>query len=168
MSSLPSHISVKKYPEYQIVNLDALTYAGNINNLSDISREKNIARYTEHIEHLKYQIGSLRMSADLKMREKVTYFINLISNLGKIFQSAACEVKSKLLGSMFPEKLLFDGKNYRTHSFSGMLNLIFKETKYLQGNKKESDSKNRSQNQLGCDVGLEPTTPRTTIWCSTN
>ncbi len=20
----------------------------------------------------------------------------------------------------------------------------------------------------GCDVGLEPTTPRTTIWCSTN
>ncbi len=21
---------------------------------------------------------------------------------------------------------------------------------------------------FGCDVGLEPTTPRTTIWCSTN
>ena len=42
------------------------------------------------------------------------------------------------------------------------------ETKHLQGNKKESDSKNRSQTHLGCDVGLEPTTPRTTIWCSTN
>ena len=136
--------------------------------LSTADRDKNIARYTEQIEHLKYQIGSLRMSADLKMREKLTYSINLISNLGKFFQSATCEVKSKLLGSIFPEKLLFDGKKYRTHSFNGMLSLIFKETKYLQGNKKESDVENRSQNQLGCDVGLEPTTPRTTIWCSTN
>ena len=34
--------------------------------------------------------------------------------------------------------------------------------------KKENDSKNRSLPHLGCDVGLEPTTPRTTIWCSTN
>ena len=33
---------------------------------------------------------------------------------------------------------------------------------------KENDSKNRSLSNLGCDVGLEPTTPRTTIWCSTN
>ena len=30
--------------------------------------------------------------------------------------------------------------------------LILKETKYLQGYKKESDSENRSQNQLGCLV----------------
>ena len=136
--------------------------------LSTADRDKNIARYMEQIERLKYQIGSLRMSADLKMREKLTYSINLISNLGKFFQSATCKVKIKLLGSIFPEKLLFDGKKYRTHSYNGMLNLIYKETKHLQGNKKESDSKNRSQTHLGCDVGLEPTTPRTTIWCSTN
>ena len=41
-------------------------------------------------------------------------------------------------------------------------------TKQLQEKKKENDSKNRSLPHLGCDVGLEPTTPRTTIWCSTN
>jgi dTDP-glucose 4,6-dehydratase len=32
---------VNKYPEYQIVNLDALTYAGNLNNLSDIQAAPN-------------------------------------------------------------------------------------------------------------------------------
>jgi dTDP-glucose 4,6-dehydratase len=32
---------VKKYPDYLIINLDSLTYAGNINNLSDVNREKN-------------------------------------------------------------------------------------------------------------------------------
>ncbi len=29
---------VKKYPEYNIVNLDSLTYAGNLENLKDIER----------------------------------------------------------------------------------------------------------------------------------
>ncbi len=32
---------VNKYPEYKIVNLDALTYAGNLENLSDISSKPN-------------------------------------------------------------------------------------------------------------------------------
>ncbi len=32
---------VNKYPDYNIVNLDALTYAGNLNNLSDIANAPN-------------------------------------------------------------------------------------------------------------------------------
>lgn len=32
---------VKKYPEYKIINLDALTYAGNLENLSDIDTASN-------------------------------------------------------------------------------------------------------------------------------
>src|SRR5205085_4856177 len=32
---------VTKYPEYKIVNLDALTYAGNLENLKDIEQAPN-------------------------------------------------------------------------------------------------------------------------------
>ena len=32
---------VKKYPLYNIYNVDALTYAGNLNNLKDIESEPN-------------------------------------------------------------------------------------------------------------------------------
>ena len=32
---------VRKYPDYRIVNLDKLTYAGNLENLRDIEREPN-------------------------------------------------------------------------------------------------------------------------------
>lgn len=32
---------VKKYPEYKIINLDALTYAGDLSNLADIEKEPN-------------------------------------------------------------------------------------------------------------------------------
>ena len=37
-----------------------------------------------------------------------------------------------------------------------------------RGKTKRERHQNRSLSNLGCDVGLEPTTPRTTIWCSTN
>jgi len=39
-----SHLTrlfVKKYPDYKIVNLDKLTYAGNLENLRDIENEPN-------------------------------------------------------------------------------------------------------------------------------
>ena len=32
---------LKKYPEYKIINLDALTYAGSVNNLEDIKDNPN-------------------------------------------------------------------------------------------------------------------------------
>ena len=32
---------VNKYPEYQIINLDKLTYAGNLANLVDIEKKEN-------------------------------------------------------------------------------------------------------------------------------
>ncbi len=32
---------VNKYPEYKIVNLDKLTYAGNLNNLIDVENNPN-------------------------------------------------------------------------------------------------------------------------------
>ena len=32
---------VNKYPEYRIINLDCLTYAGNLENLSDIENKRN-------------------------------------------------------------------------------------------------------------------------------
>ena len=45
-------------------------------------------------------------------------------------------MRIKLLGSMFPEKIEFDGKIYRTKSYNKMLDIIYQETKQLQGHKK--------------------------------
>ena len=35
------HYLLEKYPDYQIVNLDKLTYAGNLENLKDIEGNPN-------------------------------------------------------------------------------------------------------------------------------
>ena len=50
------------------------------------------------------------------------------------FRDAPVKVKIKLLGSMFPEKIEFDGKNYRTNAYNKVLDLIFRETNKLRGN----------------------------------
>ena len=77
----------------------------------------------------------------MRVQDKLDYSINIIGNLGDFFKSAKPEVKVLLLGSIFPQKIEFDGKNYRTNSYNRMLDVIYQETNRLQGqeNKKSSD-----------------------------
>ena len=45
---------VKTYPQYQIINLDKLTYAGNLANLKDIENEPNYRFVKCYIVDLAY------------------------------------------------------------------------------------------------------------------
>ena len=45
---------VNKYPEYSIYNLDALTYAGNLENLKDIEAKENYTFLQGDITNEKY------------------------------------------------------------------------------------------------------------------
>ena len=40
------HHMVNKYPEYQIINLDLLTYAGNLETLKSVENKPNYKLYT--------------------------------------------------------------------------------------------------------------------------
>ena len=46
---------------------------------------------------------------------------------------APVKVKCKILSSMFPQKIEFDGEKYRTHDYNKVLDLIFQETNKLRG-----------------------------------
>ena len=57
-----SHLTrlfVKKYPHYSIVNLDKLTYAGNLENLRDIENEPNYQFIKGDITDLIYCVNYL-------------------------------------------------------------------------------------------------------------
>ena len=123
---------LKKLQE-RINRVNDLYFDGEI---SKTEKEDNLNRYGKEAERLRDRIQTLRISEDLQVKDKLTYSINLIDNLGQFFRWAKPEVKIKLLGSMFPEKIEFDGKNYRTTSYNKMLDIIFKETKQLRGNAK--------------------------------
>lgn len=61
---------VNKYPEHQIVNLDKLTYAGNLKNLTDIEKANN---YT----FIKGDIQDKDFLTDLFQKEEITDVIHL-------------------------------------------------------------------------------------------
>ena len=61
----------------------------------------------------------------------------LINNIDKYIQDAPVELKIKLLGSMFYEKIEFDGKSYRTNDYNQVLDLIYQQTSEFRGEKKE-------------------------------
>ena len=46
--------------------------------------------------------------------------------------------KIKLISSMFPEKIEFDGKTYRTNSYNKVLDLIYQQTNELRGVEKKN------------------------------
>ncbi|WP_141432901.1 dTDP-glucose 4,6-dehydratase [Bacillus sp. 03113] len=60
---------VKKYPEYQIVNLDLLTYAGNLENLKDIEQAPNY-------QFVKGDIADRDFINALFEKEKFDYVLN--------------------------------------------------------------------------------------------
>ena len=60
------------------------------------------------------------------------YAISLIDNMDSFILDAPVALKIKLLGSMFPEKIEFDGKKYRTKNHNKVLDFIYQQTNELQ------------------------------------
>ncbi len=64
-------------------------------------------------------------------------------NAGIVHTSRGNETKILLLGSIFPEKIEYDGKNYRTNSYNKLLDVIYQETNHLRGGKEKTPLKNQ-------------------------
>ena len=58
--------------------------------------------------------------------------MSLLDNMERFIRDAPVEAKIKLLGSIFPEKIEFDGKNYRTNGYNKVLDLIYQQTNELR------------------------------------
>ena len=100
-------------------------------------RDEAVSRNKKEAEFLKQRIEIIKTINQRKVEPKLKYSISLLDNMKRFIQDAPVEAKIKLLGSIFPEKIEFDGKNYRTNSYNKVLDLIFQETSKLRGKKKE-------------------------------
>ncbi len=61
-----------------------------------------------------------------------------------------------LISSIFPKKVTFDGKTYRTNELNKVLDLIYQQTNELRGNKKRRNSNYSSFSHLVPRAGIEP------------
>ena len=60
-------------------------------------------------------------STDIREVKFLDGAINLLSNLKCFWKSASVDLQDKILGSMFPQKLIFDENRVRTHILSELL-----------------------------------------------
>ena len=101
-------------------------------NLSSEAHTRITERYERQIQELKGRIELLQTDTK-ELKEKIDYSVNIIANLRNFMLDAPVKVKCKILSSMFPQKIEFDGEKYRTHSYNQVLDLIFQETNKLRG-----------------------------------
>lgn len=104
---------VNKYPDYKIVNLDALTYAGNLENLKDIDQRPN---YT----FVKGDIGDDALVGDLFIKYDITHVVHLAaeSHVDRSIKDPLIFLKTNILGTA---NLLQNAKKHWAGNFHGKM-----------------------------------------------
>ena len=86
------------------------------------------------IDNLNIQIADLEIT-DTAFQKYTRYGMSLLKDLAWYFQEAGLEVKRKLLGSIFPAKLIFQDGKYRTDGLNPALAIILQKSNGLQKEK---------------------------------
>ena len=97
-----------------------------------------LERYTKEASTIQQQVEMRENPNRSNIEPKLNYSINLINNIDSYIRNASVGMKIKLISSMFPEKIEFDGKTYRTNSYNKVLDLIYQQTNELRGVEKKS------------------------------
>ena len=78
----------------------------------------------------------LKTANSTNLEPKLGYAMALINNLEGLMTDAPTETKLRVLSSMFPQKIVYDGESYRTAAVNKVLDLIYQQTNELRGSKK--------------------------------
>ena len=118
-----------------------------------------LERYESEVRELDFRVEILQTPNETLLKPKLHYAILLINNLVMYVKDAPVEVKIKLIGSMFPEKLSFDGKIYRTKKMNRVLDAIYQQTNELRGYKKKNATNEKSFVSLSTPSGARTLDP---------
>ena len=113
-------------------------------------------RYNKEKADLQIKIDLMKTPNRSTLEPKLRYSMLLINNIDSYMRDAKVEVKCKLIGSMFPEKITFDGNSYRTNSYNSVLDLIYQETNKLQGDKNKNGDSFSTFSASVPRAGVEP------------
>ena len=143
----------KKKEEEKLKKIDGEYADGKLKSENYDRIVDNIQSEIKKVDDEIYRLTTLN---EKKVDVKFDYTLNLLSNLDKILTTAPLSDKINILGSMFPEKIEFDGKKHRTNSYNEVLDVIFKDTNQLREKKKEEPDKKSASSSLVPGAGIEP------------
>lgn len=100
------------------------------------NRVKNV--YASDLQTMKREKATLEV-VETSWEKYLSFGLSLFSQLDLCYQKASFEVKRKMVCSIFGQKLIFDGKKYRTQEINPVIALLTKFKAGLEeGKKKES------------------------------
>jgi site-specific DNA recombinase len=74
----------------------------------------------------------------IRVDEYILKAVNVISNISNLYQNADNEGKRAIIGSMYLEKLHFDGQRHRTTRVNEMIELKYLISSALRGKKRRA------------------------------
>ncbi len=90
--------------------------------------------------------------------QHMEFGLSILTHLSIYYERAPIEIKHKMIGSIFPEKLIFDGKKYRTAKLNSFISLITSKTGAYVDVKTTKAATTDSSSNLAPPLGLEPRT----------
>ncbi len=123
------------------------------------------SKYAEQLERLKARLAAREEDQD--MPGLLDAGIDNLLKLDYIYQDGEIEKKREVIGSMYPEKLTFDGERLRTTRINEAARIIYTLDKAFSENEKgQSGNIPALSSQVG-KTGFEPATPWSQTRCAT-
>jgi site-specific DNA recombinase len=98
----------------------------------------------------------IQKSNTMSIDKMVLKAVEALSNLKTLYADGDVLKKREILGSIYREKLCFDGTEYRTGRLNDGAQLIFQINKGLRGNKNGKDRLSNRLSRRVLGAGIEP------------
>jgi site-specific DNA recombinase len=108
---------------------------------------QTLNRYTQQTEQITSNLKNLN-TTNSEYKGLIENAFNHLENFRQTYANTAIEHKKKLISSIFPEKIEFDGKKCRTTRINDVLRYILQVDRDLPQNKMGQISKNISLSRL--------------------
>lgn len=126
--------------------------------IDDDIYEKLNSNKRREIGDMKVKIKELEFFYRENMETYLDFGLSILENLDKFYENAPIKIKMQLLGSYFSDKLIFEGKKFRTLPFMDSILLICRYNRLLQRNTKRKGIDFSINSCLVAKTGLEPVT----------
>ncbi len=135
-------------------NAQQLLLDGNL----DAADYKGIkARYEPQIRNLEMRLSQTD-EANSELEKYLTFGTYFFKNLDRLYYEGDLAIKQQIIGSIFPEKIVFENLRPRTARINSLVRLICSPVADSSRSKKDKTRKNAGLSTMAPPAGLEPAT----------
>lgn len=144
--------------ETEISNIDKRLESVQMKFIDDLIGSTDYKEIKTSLESRKNELLGKHISIgrmDKEFSRYMSYGLSLLGNLSNYYSTASTEAKSKMVGSIFPENLIYEDRKYRTTKMNEVFTLICKTDKAFR---KQKPGNNAGLSRVAPPSGLEPET----------